>query len=1105
MYMSSLLSQSVGDVDNSTANVIDNVTSNLVLVQKAIGEKIGNIIYSVAFFLGGYLVAVVLIWRISLLLLPCTPLLILPSVLYARIVRKCAQKRLSSQKEGGTIVKQAISNIRVAYAFTSEKRTLQLYSSSLEKVAEIERVESLAKGVTVGLNGISLMIWALLMWYGSKLVAENHGTGAQILVVGVGFMISSAQLQTAISDSKGLIEGQNAMKNILQAIERAPFKQCQGRAGLELRTVEGHIAFKSVSFSYPSRPTQLALEVLTLDIPAGKVTALVGRSGSGKSTVIALLERFYHPTAGEITLDGVCIRSLDLNWWRCRIGLVSQEPTLLSSSIRQNILYGNERASMADIIAAAKLADAHDFIQRLPNGYDTQVGELGTQISGGQKQRIAIARAIVRKPRIMLLDEATSALDNESERVVQEALDNACKDVTTVTISHRLKSIQNAHYVAVMDGGKVLEAGRQQQLLSRRDGIYAGIVKNVNRSDTDLGVLYNGFEHLTYGKNISEGTEQEKKAAPSSVKGTPPAQKQGCSTFLQILSLNSPEWKHGCMIVVSATLTGFITPANGVLNGVTVAAFYSQTSQELKHTVRFACGLYILASVALFIANFNLHYRAGVTGAALTMRIRRAMLAKIFQQEVGWFEKDGNSSGQIYNRLGNDAKTVGELFWDRGQSLVQVITTVVFCMSLSFCLSWKLAVVASIPQLLIAGAFYARSRSLIGLMRQIAAEHKRVSDLANDAASQQKTITAYCLQDTVLKEIKATSARTLAASQVAGFLYGFCFFALYNFYALCIWYGGTLLVARRITFQNFVICYSALVSAGRALAETAGATPAVAHGLTAKASVLEILNKKTAVSDVEMSGNEDNMRGEVEFRDVSFTYPSSMEILVLKNFSIKVDAGQTAALVGRSGTGKSTVIALLERFYEPTAGTILLDGKDMRSIHVHTLRKQMALVNQEPALFAMSIRDNIAYGLDNATDAEIIEAASVANAHTFISALPEGYETNAGEGGVLLSGGQKQRIAIARAVMKKPAILLLDEATSALDGESERTVQQALDKIVHGSTAKTTIIVVAHRLSTIQHADLIAVMENGGVSEQGKHQELLAKNGRYFALIHSQL
>ncbi|XP_024531415.1 putative multidrug resistance protein [Selaginella moellendorffii] len=242
MYMSSLLSQSVGDVDNSTANVIDNVTSNLVLVQKAIGEKIGNIIYSVAFFLGGYLVAVVLIWRISLLLLPCTPLLILPSVLYARIVRKCAQKRLSSQKEGGTIVKQAISNIRVAYAFTSEKRTLQLYSSSLEKVAEIERVESLAKGVTVGLNGISLMIWALLMW----------------------------QLQTAISDSKGLIEGQNAMKNILQAIERAPFKQCQGRAGLELRTVEGHIAFKSVSFSYPSRPTQLALEVLTLDIPAGK-------------------------------------------------------------------------------------------------------------------------------------------------------------------------------------------------------------------------------------------------------------------------------------------------------------------------------------------------------------------------------------------------------------------------------------------------------------------------------------------------------------------------------------------------------------------------------------------------------------------------------------------------------------------------------------------------------------------------------------------------------------------------------------------------------------------------------------------------------------------
>lgn len=248
-------------------------------------------------------------------------------------------------------------------------------------------------------------------------------------------------------------------------------------------------------------------------------------------------------------------------------------------------------------------------------------------------------------------------------------------------------------------------------------------------------------------------------------------------------------------------------------------------------------------------------------------------------------------------------------------------------------------------------------------------------------------------------------------------------------------------------------------------------------------------------------GQIQEVKGEIELRHVVFNYPSRHEVPIFKDFNLRVRAGSSLALVGASGAGKSTVIGLILRFYDPLSGRVIIDGKDIRRFRLRSLRQHMSLVQQEPALFAASIYDNIRYGKEDATESEIVEAAQVAHAHTFISALPKGYRTSVGERGIQLSAGQKQRVAIARAVLRKPAILLLDEATSSLDAQSEMLVQDAVNQIMVGRTT----VMIAHRLSTVLNVDSIAVVQDGMVVEQGSHQDLIGTASSIYAhLSHQQ-
>lgn len=448
------------------------------------------------------------------------------------------------------------------------------------------------------------------------------------------------------------------------------------------------------------------------------------------------------------------------------------------------------------------------------------------------------------------------------------------------------------------------------------------------------------------------------------------------------------------------------------------------------------------------------------------------------------------------------------LVGDRIALLVQTFSAVLVACTMGLVIAWRLALVMIAVQPVIIVCFYTRRVLLKSMSKQAIKAQDESSKLAAEAVSNLRTITAFSSQDRILKMLEKAQEGPRRESMRQSWYAGLglaCSQSLTSCtWAFDFWFGGKLIaegyISAKALFETFMI----LVSTGRVIADAGSMTTDLAKGSDAVGSVFAVLDRCTRIEPEDPEGHQpEKITGNVELRDVHFSYPARPDVMIFQGFSIKIEAGKSTALVGQSGSGKSTIIGLIERFYDPLKGVVKIDGRDIRSYHLRSLRKHVALVSQEPTLFAGTIRENITYGAsDKTSETEIIEAAKAANAHDFIAALKNGYETWCGDRGVQLSGGQKQRIAIARAILKNPAILLLDEATSALDSQSEKVVQDALERVMVGRTS----VVVAHRLSTIQNCDMIAVLDKGKVVEKGTHLSLLAigPQGAYYSLVSLQ-
>ncbi|XP_024991059.1 ABC transporter B family member 15-like [Cynara cardunculus var. scolymus] len=1133
-YLKSVLRQEVGFFDTQVGSstnfeVISAISGDAQLIHDVMAEKIPNCVTQLSALVFSIVVCFILSWRLAAASLPFTLLFVVPVLGIKSFLKSLGMKMKDAYDIGGGVAEQAISSIRTVYSYVGEQHTIDKFSHALETSMALGIKQGFTKGLMMGSMGMVFGTWAFIFWFGGYLVTEKGESGGRVFISAICVIMAGVAAMSALPNITCISEAIAATERMFTMISRAPLIDPDNSKGETLPSVRGDIEFRSVDFSYPSRPDTPVLQELSLKVEAGKTIGLVGGSGSGKSTIISLLERFYDPVRGDILLDGYEIKRLQIKWLRSQLGLVNQEPVLFATSIKENILFGKETVSDDLVENAAKAANAHNFIIKLPDAYETQVGQFGIQLSGGQKQRIAIARALLKEPRILLLDEATSALDTESERVVQEALDQASVGRTTIIVAHRLTTVRKVDKIVVLQSGKVIESGSHEELMQKNDqeegGAYYQMVQlqqsaKQNESHSPHSP-YTPTRQRTHEISSNPQTTQSPVSARSSLQNSPMSPFSVTHSYEEsdekipnsspsqwrLLKMNTPEWRRAFLGCLGATSFGAISPIQAYCLGSVASVYFLPDKAKVKSETEFYCIIFVGLAVACFFTNLLQHYNFAVMGERLTKRVREKMLENVLTFEVGWFDKNENTSAAVCARLATEASLIRSLIGDRISLLLQVFVSAFLAFIIAMIITWRIAIVLISMQPLLIASFYSK----MVLMKSMSTKAKKAQNegtqLASEAVVNHRTITAFASQERITRLYAATQKgprkESIKQSWFSGMGLFTSQFVTTAAVSLAFWYGGREMSEGSVTSKQMFQVFFILMTTGKNIADAASMSSDLSKGGDAVRSVLAVLDRKTKIDpDDSESLTVSGINGHIELMNVHFSYPSRPEQMIFQGLYLKIEAGKTVALVGQSGSGKSTIIGLIERFYDPIKGCILIDERDLKNYNLRHLRSHIALVSQEPTLFAGSIRHNIVYGKEEASEAEVMKAAELANAHEFISSMKDGYETYCGERGVQLSGGQKQRVALARAILKNPAILLLDEATSALDSASENLVQEALEKMMVGRTC----VVVAHRLSTIQKSDSIAVIENGKIAEQGSHTELLSMGniGSYHSLIKMQ-
>uniref|UniRef100_A0A8C0FTK6 Bile salt export pump n=1 Tax=Bubo bubo TaxID=30461 RepID=A0A8C0FTK6_BUBBB len=1116
-YFRKVMRMDIGWFDcTSVGELNTRISDDVNKINEAIADQAAIFIQRLTTFVCGFLLGFVSGWKLTLVIIAVSPLLGVGAA-----VAKLTGRELKAYAKAGAVADEVLSSIRTVAAFGGEKKEVERYDKNLV----FAQHWGIRKGIIMGLfTGymwlIIFLCYALAFWYGSKLVLEEEEySPGTLLQVFFGVLVGALNLGQASPCLEAFATGRGAAANIFETIDKKPAIDCMSEDGYKLDKLRGEIEFHNVTFYYPSRPDVKIMDNLNMVVKAGETTAFVGASGAGKSTTIQLIQRFYDPTDGMITLDGHDIRSLNIQWLRSQIGIVEQEPVLFATTIAENIRYGWDEATMEDIIKAAKQANAYNFIMDLPQQFDTHVGEGGSQMSGGQKQRIAIARALVRNPKILLLDMATSALDNESEATVQEALHKARLGRTAISIAHRLSAIKAADVIIGFEHGRAVERGTHEELLKRK-GVYFMLVTLQSKGDTALNREETESKHFVLFSAENDIVEPSLEKVQSFSRGSYQASLRfpECYTlshyskipipvpFTRILKYNASEWPYMVLGSLAAAVNGAVSPLYALLFSQILGVFSTGNSSLIW--VNFLsdplfCGYFFLYNICIY-SYAPQGYTFAKSGELLTRRLRKIGFQAMLGQDIGWFDDRKNSPGALTTRLATDASQVQGATGSQIGMIVNSFTNIGVAMIIAFYFSWKLSLVilCFLPFLTLSGAVQAKM--LTGFASQDKKALEATGRISSEALSNIRTVAGIGKEkmfiDNFEKHLDMPYRAAVKKAHVYGLCFGFAQSIVFIANAVSYRYGGFLVDTEGLHYSFVFRVISAIVTSGTALGRASSYTPNYAKAKTSAARFFQLVDRLPKISVYSEKGEKwDDFKGSIEFLNCKFTYPSRPDIQVLNGLSVAVKPGQTLAFVGSSGCGKSTSVQLLERFYDPEKGSVLIDGHDTKKINVQFLRSKIGIVSQEPVLFDCSIADNIKYGSNTkeATMEKVIEAAQKAQLHDFVMSLPDKYESNVGAQGSQLSRGQKQRIAIARAIIRDPKILLLDEATSALDTESEKTVQAALDKAREGRTC----IVIAHRLSTIQNADIIAVMSQGLVIERGTHDELMAMEGAYYKLV----
>ena len=864
------------------------------------------------------------------------------------------------------------------------------------------------------------------------------------------------------------------------------------------------VSFEGVTFGYDGghRP---ALQDVSFDLHEGETLGVVGASGAGKSTLVWLMYRFYDPQAGSIKLDGQDLRDLSLSTIRDNISVVTQDTYLFHGTVADNLRFGKPDATQSELEEAARVANAHEFISHLPHGYDTVVGERAVRLSGGQRQRLAIARALLKDARILLLDEALSSVDAENESAIQSALDRLMENRTTLVIAHRLSSVINADRILVLDEGRAVEIGTHSELIEA-DGTYGGLmiqqtqmgIEEVAPASAELARPRVSADHAPDLSHLSTGHHHP--TASDHADGAQEVNVRSLGVWVRLFGLVRPVKFQFLITLALGMLHHGSVIILGAFSALLVGAVFR--GEPITTLLVLVCVFAPLSALLFYLESWQAHDMA----YRLLARMRIDLYNKLEPLAPAYMVR--RRSGDFVSVVGGDVETVEYFF---GHAISPMIVAVLIPGGLLVALAvvaWPVAVVLAPFLVAVAVSPYFANTRIERLGGEIRGRMGDIHAYMVDSIQGMREISAFGRGDDRNEELTekgwAYAGHLVRFQRSQAFQIGFME-AMMGLGGLAVLTMGAWLVYDgQIAREHLPLVSVLALAAFSPVMELARTMKQMMETLAASRRILTIHDEAVPVQDGPgVAGGQDeglSTTPSVEFRGVEFAY-SEGDPQALADASFKIGSGETVAIVGRSGAGKTTSAYLMMRFWDPAKGVVTLDNHSLGEFLLDDLRGRMALVAQDTYLFNNTVRENIRLGRHDATDSEVEEAARQANAVEFIESFPDGYDTRVGERGMQLSGGQRQRITIARAILKNAPVLILDEATSHLDAISEATVRDALTRLMEGRTT----VVIAHRLSTIREADNILVLDEGRVVEQGTHRQLLDLGGLYAQLVSAQM
>ncbi|RGP67283.1 hypothetical protein FLONG3_8574 [Fusarium longipes] len=1194
-YVSALLRQppEFFDTRGASGQVSSRLQGDITAVQAGTSEKVGNIITTLSFFVTVFIIAFTKQPRLAGILICMLPAFLLSGILGGRYLGKFVVKQLEASTAASSIASEALSHVAVVQAFGAAPRLEEKFAEHMARSRKYAIAKSSIAAVQTGLlYFIAYSGNALAFWQGSKKIAESVASNDGNTTVGeiyaiVYLLVDACVMLGGMAPTLPFLGAAvGAFQRLKEDIDAPSSIDGTSSQGTILpATGAKSLTFRNVSFEYASRPGQPVLKNVNLEFPAGKYTAIVGLSGSGKSTIAALIARLHDPTEGKVELEGHDLRELNVKSLRSFISFVQQEPSLLDRSILENIALGlinspkeshqhlkpllkgpelakmaaqgkealhsaaslgSEFAEIARLIRhATEQADAAGFIDRLELGYGTSAGPKGSLVSGGQRQRIALARALIRDPEILVLDEATAALDSASEKRIQLAVERAAAEKRTIiSIAHRLSTIRNADNIVVMQAGQVVEQGTYDELMAMEDGEFANMAKlqtvgksgsasvdgdsigaSTLRADTQLNEkaefseTRQSLDAQSSKKDKGEEPKKDEEAKDHELDEVKPFS----SVMRGLVWLIRPSLGWFALAMIAAVFVGATFSGSGIIFGFTVGALNpcANTLDHIRSMGNMFAGLFFMLAGVELIANFFAWLGFGIVAERLLYNLRVLSFRSLLEQGIHWHQSEGRTPTSLLGIITKDSMSVGAFSGSTFGTVFAILINVLIAIIISHIFAWKIALVCLVTLPILLGSGFMQLRMLARYEERHQAAFSTATALATEAIQSIRTVAVLSLENEYMEGfsrlLKPPRKQVVWASVTTNIWLAISYTTGTFINALAYWWGSQLIMKGEYTQRDFLIILVAMLTSAQLWSGMFSLAPEFSRARLALSRVMTVVNMGSSThtgkpgqdpskagDDPEAAGGEKRLspaeshaRGgaRVTFKNVSFAYPSRPDATVLDNVSFTLPPNQFCGLVGPSGAGKSTIMNIVQRLYEPTAGTVLIDDQDITKLST-SFRDSIALVPQEPALFDGSVRFNVGLGAPpghEATDAEIEEACRLANIHDVIAALPDGYDTECGPSASRLSGGQRQRLAIARALVRRPRLLLLDESTSALDAASEAALQEGLERASRG----TTVLAITHRLHTVQKADVIFIVEGGQIVDSGRHTQLMERRESY--------